>query len=34
MRGREEIVWEAMEKIDWEGLQEDIDKEAMVVMAK
>ena len=28
-----EIVW-AMEKIDWEGMQEDIDQEAMVVMAK
>ena len=23
-----------MEKIDWEGMQEDIDQEAMVVMAK
>ena len=34
MRGRVEIVWEAMEKIDWEGMQEDIDQEAMVVMAK
>ena len=33
MRGRVEIVW-AMEKIDWEGMQEDIDEEAMVVMAK
>ena len=34
MRGRVEIFWEAMEKIDWEGMQEDIDQEAMVVMAK
>ena len=23
-----------MEKIDWEGMQEDIDQESMVVMAK
>ena len=34
MRGRVEIVWEAMEKIDLEGVQEYIDQEAMVVMAK
>ena len=34
MRGIVECVWEAIEKIDWEGMQEDIDQEAMVVMAK
>ena len=34
MRGIVEIVWEAIEKIDLEGMQEDIDEEAMVVMAK
>ena len=34
MRGIVECVWEAIEKIDLEGMQEDIDEEAMVVMAK
>ena len=34
MRGILECVWEAIEKIDLEGMQEDIDEEAMVVMAK
>ena len=34
MKGIVEIVREAIEKIDLEGMQEDIDEEAMVVMAK
>ena len=34
MRGIVECVWEAIEKIDLEGTQENIEEEAMVVMAK
>ena len=34
MRGRVEIVRDAMKKIDWECMQEDIDLEAVVVMSE
>ena len=34
MRGIVKIVWEAIEKIDLEDMQEDIGEEAMVVIAK
>ena len=34
MRGRVEIVRDAMEKIDWQCMQEDIDLEAVVVMSE
>ena len=34
MRGRVEIVRDAMKKFDWESMQEDIDLEAVVVMSE